>query len=318
MISIAVLGSSKKEREIFKKYEMKYGVNVCFYDTVHEFCARGEEQCISISHADFMDELKLRSLKLAGIEYISTRSIGVNHIDMDMAKNLEIDIENVAYSPESVAEHTLMLMLMSLRNMKNTEKNIEKYDYRLPEQRFRELNEMTVGVVGTGRIGQAVIRLLKGFGCKIICYDYEQVDGFEYVSYEDLLKNSDIITYHIPLTKESRHMLNMDNITYLKKGSFVINTARGALIDNIALLKALEEERLSGAALDVIENEETFFYQNCEEVDENLALLCERENVIITPHSAFYTQKALDDSVRNSILGCIEYSKTTKEKKIYA
>lgn len=320
MLEIAVLGSSQKEREIFKNYGRRYGVDFQFYDSVEELCAGGGQNCVSISHSDFLDEESLRSLKQAGIEYISTRSIGVNHIDVDMAKELEITVENVAYSPGSVAEHTLMLMLMSLRNMKNTEKNVENYDYRLPEERFRELREMTVGVVGTGRIGQAVIRLLKGFGCKILCYDEWKVNGLEYVSYEELLQNSDIVTYHIPLTKESRHMLNQNNMQYLKSGAYVINTARGALIDNVALIQALEEGRLSGAALDVIENEEGCFYQECEEVEENLARLCRMENVIVTPHSAFYTQRALDDSVKNSIVGCIEHSiqKAEKEKKAYA
>lgn len=320
MKSIAVLGSNNKEREVFKKYEMAYGVNIHFYDNVYELCKNGKEKQLSISHADFLDEKNLRSLKQAGIEYISTRSIGTNHIDIDIARHLEIDIDNVVYSPESVAEHTLMLMLMILRNMKNTEKNVEKYDYRLPERRFKELRKMTVGVVGTGRIGQAVIRMLKTFGCEIICYDYKQISGFDYVSYEELLKRSDIVTYHIPLTKDSRHMLNLNNIHYLKPGAYVINTARGALIDNVALLQALEEGRLSGAALDVIENEEAYFYQNCDAVEEKFARLCKMENVIITPHSAFYTQTALEDSVKNSILGCLGYSskKIAKEKKVYA
>lgn len=319
MVSIAVLGSSRKEREVFRKYEIKYGVTLHYYTGIQEFCAKGKEQYLSISHADFLNEEILRRLQQAGIEYISTRSIGVNHIDIHKAQDCGITVENVAYSPDSVAEHTLMLMLMSLRKMKSMQNNIAKQDYRLPEQRYQELREITVGVVGTGRIGQAVIRLLKGFGCKIICYDTMQINGLEYVPYEELLKKSDIVTYHIPLTKKSYHMLNTNNIHCLKKGAYVINTARGGLIENKALLQALEEGRLCGAALDVIENEEAYFYKKCEETQEELTRLCRMENVIITPHSAFYTQVALEDSIRNSIAGCVGYcTNKTEKERVYA
>lgn len=307
MNEIAILGSSQDEKEMFEKYASLYQVDIHFYKNIDEMCRSGKERLLSISHADDMNEENLKRLKQAGVEYISTRSIGVNHINMEEANRLGIQVENVAYSPESVAEHTLMLMLMALRNMKSTEKNMETYDYRLPEKRFKELKELTVGVVGTGRIGQAVIRLLKGFGCKIICYDEYQVQGLTYVPYEELLAKSDIVTYHIPLNKDSFHMLNKDNIHFLKKGAYIINTARGALIDNRALIQVLESEHVSGAALDVIEHDELFFYKDCKEVETGIAKLCKMENVVITPHSAFYTEQALEDSVKNSILGCMEY-----------
>lgn len=316
MKKIAVLGSTPTEKEIFKKYATLYQVELHFYKNMDEMCQTGSEHLLSISHADHINKENLRRLKQAGVKYISTRSIGTNHICTEEANRLEIQVENVAYSPESVAEHTLMLILMSLRNMKNTEKKMEAYDYRLPQKRFKELKDLTVGVVGTGRIGQAVIRLLKGFGCKIICYDKYHVQGLTYVPYEELLSKSDIVSYHIPLDKDSSHMLNKGNIHFLKKGAYIINTARGWLIDTPALIHALENGDVSGAALDVLENDELFFYKSCEEVETNIAKLCQMENVIITPHSAFYTEQALEDSVKNSILGCIEYTPKHLSEKV--
>lgn len=314
MREIAVLGSSEEEKKIFKKYASAYQVTLRFYENIEQVCKEDRQSLLSISHAEDMSENNLKRLHQAGVEYISTRSIGLNHIDMAAAKRLDMQVNNVAYSPESVAEHTVMLMLMALRNMKNTEKNVEQYDYRLPKKRFRELRELTVGVVGTGRIGQTVIGLLRGFGCRIICYDTYQVEGLDYVSYEELLAESDIITYHIPLTEESLHMLNQDNIRLVKPGAYIVNTARGALIDNEALIAALESGQLAGAALDVVENEESFFYKKCKNVGQELARLSRMKNVVLTPHSAFYTSQALEDVVENSIKNCLEY----KEEAVYA
>lgn len=308
MKKIAVLGSNQAEMEIFKKYATLYQVELHFYKDVDEMCQASNEHLLSISHANHIDKDTLRSLKQAGVNYISTRSIGTNHICTEEANHLGIQVENVAYSPESVAEHTLMLILMSLRNMKNTVRKIDEYDYRLPQKRFKELKDLTIGIVGTGRIGQAVIKLLQGFGCKIICYDKYKIQDLTYVPYEELLAKSDIVSYHIPLTKDSLHMLNKENIHFLKKGAYIINTARGGLIDTPALIHALENGDISGAALDVIENDELFFYKSVQEVETNIAKLSKMENVIITPHSAFYTEQALEDSVKNSILGCIGYT----------
>lgn len=307
MKKIAVLGSNPDEKEIFKKYATLYQVELHFYENINEMYRTGKEHLLSISHADYINEEALRDLKHVGVEYISTRSIGTNHICIEEANHLGIQVENVSYSPESVAEHTLMLMLMSLRNMKNAAKKTEKYDYRLPQKRFKELKDLTVGVVGTGRIGQSVIKLLKGFGCRIICYDKYPVQGLTYVPYEELLSKSDIVSFHIPLNNDTVHMLNNDNIHFLKKGAYIINTARGGLINTSTLIHALENGDISGAALDVLENDELFFYKSCQEVETSIVKLSKMENVIITPHSAFYTEQALEDSVKNSIRKCIEY-----------
>ena len=221
-----------------------------------------------------------------------------------------ICVENVAYSPDSVADYTLMLMLMILRNTKMTISRAQAHDYRLIERPGRELRDMTIGVVGTGRIGTAVVKRLRGFGGCVLACDSRPDTSATYVGLDALLARSDVVTLHTPLTEKTHHLLNRRRIDHMRPGAFVVNTGRGSLIDTEVLLRALESGRLGGAALDVLEGEEGVFYfdhsQRSTE-DPLLARLQQLPNVLITPHTAYYTDHALSDIVENTFINCLQF-----------
>jgi len=271
--------------------------------------ARGN-RCISVGHKTKITDTTLLALSRAGVTYISTRSIGYNHIDLDYAASVDITVENVAYSPDSVADYTLMLMLMALRNAKSIVRRADVHDYRLSEVRGKELRDLTVGVVGTGRIGAAVMDRLRGFGCRILACDSRPGTAADYVPLDELLRLSDIVTLHTPLTPDTYHLLDRQRIERMKPGAFVINTGRGSLLDTAALVSALEGGRLGGAALDVLEGEEGVFYADHRNkpIESKLLLrLQELPNAIISPHTAYYTDHALRDTVENSITNCLRF-----------
>jgi D-specific alpha-keto acid dehydrogenase len=239
------------------------------------------------------------------VTYVSTRSVGANHIDVRYAERVGIAVETVAYSPDSVADYTLMLMLMAVRHARSVIRRADLHDYRLHEVRGKELRDLTVGVIGAGRIGGAVIDRLRGFGCRTLAYD-TRPDG-EYVSLDGLLEQSDIVTLHTPLTAETHHLLDRRRISRMKHGAVVVNTGRGGLLDTEALVSALEGGGLGGAALDVVEGEEGIFYADCSDrpIESRLWLrLHKLPNVLISPHTAYYTDHALSDTVENSLINC--------------
>jgi D-specific alpha-keto acid dehydrogenase len=216
------------------------------------------------------------------------------------------------YSPDSVADYTLMLMLMAVRNAKSIISRVDIHDFRLNDVRGKELRDMTIGVIGTGRIGAAVINRLRGFGCRIVAYDHRPKTAAEYVALDELLQQSDIVTLHTPLNANTHHLLNRRRIELLKHGAFIINTGRGSLLDTEALIVALESGKLGGAALDVLEGEEGIFYADCSNkpIESKLLLqLTTFPNVLITPHTAYYTEHALRDTVENSIINCLKFER---------
>lgn len=272
----------------------------------------GGHRCISVSHKSRITDAHLAALSRAGVEYISTRSIGHNHLDIDYARSVGITVEGVAYSPDSVADFTLMLMLMSLRHAKSIVRRTEVHDYRLHDSRGRELRDLTVGVVGTGRIGTAVIDRLRGFGCRVIAFDQRQKSPADYVPLDDLLRRSDVVTLHTPLDATTRHLLDAGRFEQMKPGAYLINTGRGGLVDTHALIAALESGRLGGAAVDVLEEEDGVFYadhRNRPIENEALMRLQQLPNAIVTPHTAYFTDHALNDTVVNSLVNCLRFER---------
>lgn len=267
-------------------------------------------RCISIGHKTHVTRATLSALSRAGVEYLSTRSVGCNHIDVSYADSVGISVGNVAYSPDSVADYTLMLMLMAVRHAKATVRRTDAHDYRLSEIRGKELRDLTVGVVGTGRIGTAVIDRLRGFGCRVLAYDNRPKTPADYTPIDELLQHSDIVTLHTPLTAETRHLVDRRRIDQMKHGAFIVNTGRGPLIDTEALLSALESGRLGGAALDVLDGEEGIFYTDCRNKpieNRQLLRLQDLPNVLISPHTAYYTDHALSETIRNSLINCLNF-----------
>jgi D-specific alpha-keto acid dehydrogenase len=265
-------------------------------------------RCISIGHKSPISHSTLLALHRAGVRYISTRSAGYNHIDLATAEYLGISVQNVAYSPASVADYTLMLMLMVVRNAKSTVLRSQAHDYRLNEVLGRELRDMTIGVVGAGRIGTEVIERLRSFGSRVLAHDHRPKLALGCVALDELLAQSDVVTLHTPLTRETHHLLHRQRIEQMRPGAFVINTGRGSLLDTEALLLALESGRLGGAALDVLESEEgTFYFDHGQNVALNpqLMRLQQLPNVVITPHTAYYTDHALRDIIETTLDNCL-------------
>lgn len=312
-LGLAIYGCAPDEAALFREMAPRFGIRPTITEAALSEAnidlAIGN-QCISVGHKTPVTDATLRGLSRAGVVYLSTRSIGCNHIDVAYAERLGIAVGNVAYSPDSVADYTLMLMLMAVRNATSTFRRADRHDFRLNDARGKELRDLTVGVIGTGRIGAAVIDRLRGFGCRILAYDHQPKAVAEYVPLEDLLRRSDIVTLHTPLTADTHHLLDRRRIGQLRHGAYVVNTGRGALVDTEALVSALECGWLAGAALDVLEGEEGIFYADCgsKPIDNRWLLRLQAlPNVVVSPHTAFYTDHALRDTVEASIVNCLTF-----------
>ena len=312
---VTVYGCGQDEDALFREMSPRFGVMPTITEeAVSEAnieLALGN-RCISVGHKTQITNSTLLALNRLGVTYISTRSIGYNHINVKYAESIGVSVENVTYSPDSVADYTLMLMLMAVRNAKSIILRADIHDYRLNDVRGRELRDLTIGVIGTGRIGAAVMDRLWGFGCRVIAYDRHPKTAADYVSLDKLLQLSDIVTLHTPLNADTHHLLNRQRIEQLKHGAFIINTGRGSLIDTESLIPALESGRLGGAALDVLEGEEGIFYADHRDKpveSKSLLRLQGLPNVFISPHTAYYTDHALSDIVENSIVNCLRFER---------
>ena len=313
-LGVTIYGCGHDEAALFGELAPRYGVLPTITDAplseANVELAFGS-RCVSVDHKTRVSNRALLALSRAGVEYVSTRSVGRNHIDTAYAAMVGITVGNVTYSPDSVADYTLMLMLMAVRHMKSVVTRAEAGDYRLGAVRGRELRDLTVGVVGAGRIGMAVIDRLWGFGSRVLVHNNRPVPSVEQVSLDDLLTRSDIVTLHVPLTADTHHLLDRHRIGRMRHGAFVVNTGRGSLLDTAALIPALESGDLGGAALDVLEGEEGIFYTDHRHTpmeNELLARLRRLPNALISPHTAFYTDHALSDTVENSLINCTNFA----------
>jgi D-specific alpha-keto acid dehydrogenase len=312
-VGVTIYGCEPDEAALFRRLAPRFGVRPTI--TAAAVTAANAElaagnRCVSVGHKTRVDNAALLGLGRAGVRYLNTRSIGYNHIDVGYAKSVGIAVENVAYSPDSVADYTLMLILMAVRHAKSMVRRADVHDYRLGETRGKELRDLTAGVVGTGRIGAAVVDRLRGFGCRVLAHDSRPGTTADYVPLDELLRRSDIVTLHTPLTAETHHLLDRERIERMRPGAVVVNTGRGALLDTVALLAALESGRLGGAALDVLEDEEGIFYADHRGrpiESKTLVRLQELPNVLLSPHTAYYTEHALSDTVENSLRNCSNF-----------
>jgi len=308
-----VYGCGQDEAVLFREMAPRFGV----LPTITEAAASEANaalafgnRCVSVGHKTRVTNPTLLALARAGVAYISTRSIGLNHVDVRYAESVGVTVGNVDYSPDSVADYTLMLMLMAVRNAKAILRRADAHDYRLSDVPGKELRDLTVGVIGTGRIGTAVMDRLRGFGCRMLAHDHRPKTAAEYVPLDELLRLSDIVTLHTPLNAGTHHLLDRQRIAGMKHGAFIVNTGRGSLLDTDALVTALESGRLGGAALDVLEGEEGIFYADCRNrpIESDLLLrLQQLPNVLISPHVAYHTDHALSDVVENSLINCVNF-----------
>ena len=256
---------------------------------------------------------ELDLMKKQGVIGLSTRTIGYNHIDVDYAGQIGLHVCNARYDPHGVADYTLMMILLCLRNYKQALWRTQVNDFSLTGLMGKELKDLTVGVIGTGQIGGTVIRELSGFGCSILAYDSSENEDVKkyahYVPLETLYRESDVITLHVPLLKETYHMVNADTISMMKKGVVLINCARGALTDIKALTAGIESEHIGALGLDCMEYEEDIVHKDLRTdilSNRDMAYLRQFKNVIHTQHMAFYTDSAVKSMVRRGVCGLLE------------
>ena len=248
--------------------------------------------------SDILDAPTIDALCQVGVEAVALRSAGYNNVDLEYAKGKLRVFRVPAYSPNGVAEHAMALLLCLNRKVHRAYNRVREYNFSLKGLTGFDLKGKTVGVVGTGKIGQAFIDICLGFGMEVLAHDPHPIQGkrVEYVSFQDICRRSDIISLHCPLTWDSYHMINRHTLNSMKDGVVILNTSRGALIDSEALLEAIKSEKVGAAGLDVYEEEADFFYEDVSEnviQDDKLKLLLATPNVLVTSHQAFLTEEAL-------------------------
>jgi len=251
---------------------------------------------------DTLDEVTLRHLASGGTKMIALRSAGFNNVDLAAARTLGLTVARVpAYSPHSVAEHAVALILTLNRKIHRAYIRVRDGNFSLDGLLGFDLHTRTAGVVGTGKIGAIVAKILSGFGCRILAYDIAQNPecvalGARYVTLDELWAQSDIVTLHAPLTSKTRYMIDAATIAKMKPGVMIVNTSRGALVDTFALIEGLKSGKVGYVGLDVYEEEEQLFFQDLSShviTDDVFARLLTFPNVLVTAHQAFFTSEAL-------------------------
>ncbi|KAF9083051.1 hypothetical protein BGX29_003419 [Mortierella sp. GBA35] len=257
--------------------------------------------CVFVN--DCVDEPVLKLLSEQGVRGIFLRCAGFNNIDLKAAEKLDMFVARVpAYSPEAVAEFAVALMLTLNRRTHRAYNRVREGNFDLNSLLGFNMHMKTVGIVGVGKIGLAVARILKGFGCNLLAYDPYKVEEFmalgSYAKLDDLLKQSDIVTLHCPLMDSTTHLINRDSLKCLKKGAMLINTSRGGLIDTSAIIDALKSGQVGALGLDVYEKEASLFYRDHSSdiiQDDVFQRLVTFPNVLVTGHQAFLTVEALTE-----------------------
>lgn len=321
-LKIAAFEVRSDEKQTFYALEDQLGLEISLFEEVPSLNnARLADDCagVSILGQGNIDAELIDLWASQGVKYISTRTIGYDHIDLQHAKEAGIRVCNARYAPNGVAEFTIMLMLMSLRNSKQAMWRSKVNDFSLSGLLGRELKDLTVGVAGTGAIGQKVVELLSGFGCKILAWnrsEKEAVKKFaQYVDLDTLFRESDVITLHLPATPETYHIVNADSIAQMKDQVVLINCSRGELMDIHALVDGIESEKIGAIGMDTIEGESGVVHRDRRNdivANRDLFYLQQFRNVVLTQHMAFYTDAAVQSMVRCGVEGIVQMAENKR------
>ncbi len=312
---IAFFDAKSYDRPSFERYGAEHGIKFKFYETkltedTVDLARNCDGVCAFVN--DQLDAAVLDQLAELECRYIAMRCAGYNNVDLKAAANSGLRVVHVpAYSPYAVAEHAMALLLTSVRRIHKAYIRTRDFNFSLNGMTGFDLHGKTVGVVGTGKIGRVFIDICRGFGMHVIAYDKFPAQGtdIEYVTLEELLSRSDIISLHCPLTDETRHLINCETINLCKKGVVIINTSRGALIDAECLLDGIKARKIGAACLDVYEEETDYFFEDFSGHilnDDILARLISMPNVIVTSHQAFLTEEALSNIAETTVLNLVQ------------
>jgi len=319
-MKVAVFSTKSYDKEYLDRFNENEKHQLSYFDaSLHmgtAVLAKGYDAvCLFVN--DKADKETIQQLAANGIKLIALRSAGFNNVDLAAAKENNIKVVRVpAYSPEAVAEHAVALILTLNRKTHKAYNRIRENNFSLEKLTGFNLHGKTTGVIGTGKIGRAFVRIMLGFGCRVIAFDKYPSDemkaaGVVYVSLDELLQQSDIISLHCPLLPETHHLLNKKAFDKIKKGVMLINTSRGAVIDTKDAIDALTEGQLGYLGIDVYEQEENLFFKDLSESivpDETITRLIGFPNVLITSHQGFFTKEALEQiaTVTLKNISCFE------------
>ena len=314
-MKIAFFDAKPYDKPSFERYGEAAGLRFKFYETKLTedtvALARGcEGICVFVN--DEVSAPVIDRLVEMGCRFIALRCAGYNNVDLAYLGDKMPVFHVPAYSPHSVAEHAMAMLLTSIRRIHKAYIRTRDFNFSLNGMTGFDLHGKTVGVVGTGKIGRCFIDICRGFGMRVLAYDKFPADlpGVEYVDTDTLFRESDIISLHCPLTKETYHMIDDTAIRKMKPRAMIINTSRGALIDAEDLLMAIKERRIGGACLDVYEEESDIFFEDFSNhivADDILTRLISMPNVIVTSHQAFLTEEALDSIAETTVQNITVY-----------
>lgn len=308
-LKICLFGSQPYDEDSFKEANKKYGFDIIYYKgnlNKNNIVLAKNCDAVCVFVNDTVDRDVIKMLAEYGVKLIALRCAGFNNVDLKAAEEYGIKVARVpAYSPYAVAEHTVALMLALNRRIPRATWRTRDGNFSLHGLLGFDMHGKTAGIIGTGKIAKILITILKkGFGLNILAYDvypdmkFADEMGIEYVTLDELYKNSDIISLHCPLTEETKYLINDYSISKMKDGVMIINTGRGQLINTNALIAGLKNKKIGWAGLDVYEEEGGYFYQDKSESiidDDVLARLLSFNNVIVTSHQAFFTKEALSN-----------------------
>ena len=306
-MKIVAFETREDERSTFRKLEQKHQIEiVCLPEEISKQnigLTKGATAISILGHSQMNSEL-LSLLKENGVDFVSTRTVGYNHIDVDAANKLGIRVANAYYDPHGVADYTVMLILMSLRKYKQAMWRANVNDYSLNGLKGREMRNLTIGIVGTGNIGAQVIENLQGFGCRLIASSRTVNKSIEpkveYMNLDKLYAQADIISYHLPLLESTSRMVCKETLNKMKDGVILINCSRGELMNISDVIDAIESHKIGALAMDVFENETGIYHQDRRTdiiSNRDMAYIRQFPNVIMTQHIAFYTDTAVETMV---------------------
>ncbi len=313
MKKIAFFDTKPYDKEVFDEENTHYEM-VYFESKLNEKTARLAHgfDCVCAFVNDDINQKVIDTLYENGIRLIALRSAGYNNVDLKAAQDKITIVRVPSYSPHSIAEHAFSLLQTLNRKIHRAYIRTRDFNFSLVGMNGIVLYQKTIGIVGVGAIGRAMIQIAKGYGMRVVCFDPHPDEslGVEFVDLDTLFKESDVISLHCPLTKATYHMINKESIAKMKKGVYFINTSRGALVDTASLLDALNEGKIRGAGLDVYEEEEDLFFEDKSLTivkDNILSLLISRPNVIVTSHQAFLTDESLTQIARTTFDNLDQY-----------
>lgn len=305
-MKITFFSTKPYDKDSFSSANASYNFELEFFEThlgPHsvEMIKNAAAVCVFVN--DKLNRAVLEALAAKNVKIVALRCAGFNNLDRDAAKELGIRVCRVpAYSPQAVAEHALAMIMTLNRKTHKAYNRVREQNFSLQGLLGFDVNGKTVGVIGTGNIGKAFIRIMQGMGCRIVAFDKYpdkalEATGVNYLPFEDVLRQSDIISLHCPLTDDTFHLIKKETIDLMKKGVMIINTGRGKLIDTRAAIDALKTGHIGYLGIDVYEQEEQLFFKDLSAniiQDDVIQRLMSFPNVLVTAHQAFFTKEALE------------------------